>query len=169
MDVFDPEKGQGQSLLEMVSNGLIVDFHDLPSETLQLAGGAFLLRKIHSDMFRWGATDHIRMALVLDEAHRLAKDVTLPKIMKEGRKFGVLVVAASQGHADFHSDVLLNAGTKIAYRANNPESKKIAGYFTRRANVDTAETLERLEVGHAYVQTPEMKSPAVTSMRLPEG
>jgi DNA phosphorothioation-dependent restriction protein DptH len=168
MDVFDPDKGQGQNLLDMVSKGLIVDFHDLPSETLQLAGGAFLLRKIHSDMFRWGETDHIRMALVLDEAHRLAKDVTLPKIMKEGRKFGVLVVAASQGHADFHSDVLLNAGTKIAYRANNPESKKIAGYFTRKVGVDIAETLEGLSVGHAYVQTPEMKSPAVTAMRLPE-
>jgi DNA phosphorothioation-dependent restriction protein DptH len=61
---------------------------------------------VYREMFRWGQADRLRLAVVLDEAHRLAKDVTLPKLMKEGRKYGISVVAASQGMADFHRDVL---------------------------------------------------------------
>jgi hypothetical protein len=37
-------------------------------------------------MFGWGQASSLRLAVVLDEAHRLSRDVTLPKIMKEGRK-----------------------------------------------------------------------------------
>ena len=36
--------------------------------------------------------------------------------MKEGRKFGMSVIVASQGMGDFHPDVLSNAGTKVIFR-----------------------------------------------------
>jgi hypothetical protein len=68
-----------------VRRGLVVNVHNLDLETLQLAGGAFIFRKIYKDMFRWGEAERLRLAIVLDEAHRLARDITLPKIMKEGR------------------------------------------------------------------------------------
>ena len=77
--------------------------------------------------------------MVLDEAHRLARDVTLPKIMKEGRKYGVAVVVASQGVDDFHKDVLGNAGTKVAFRCNYPQSKTVAGFLRGRSGQDVAE------------------------------
>ena len=118
MDIFRPPTGTRSDLSGALRRGLIVDLHRLASDTLQIAAGAFLLRKVYRDMFAWGAADRLRMVIVLDEAHRLAKDSTLPKIMKEGRKFGVAVVVASQGLADFHPDVLGNIGTKIAFRAN---------------------------------------------------
>lgn len=98
--------------------------------------------------------------MVLDEAHRLARDVTLPKIMKEGRKFGVLILAASQNLTDFHADVVGNAGTKVIFRTNHPVSKKVAGFLTParlgRATQDLAPEIEGLAVGEAIVQTPEM-------------
>src|SRR5439155_18803789 len=109
------DKREFRKLLE---DNLVIDVHNLGLETLQLAAGAFVLRKIYKDMFSWGQTDHIRLVIVLDEAHRLAKDVTLPRIMKEGRKFGVVVVAASQSLNDFHPEVVGNAGTKIIFRTN---------------------------------------------------
>ena len=80
-------------------------------------------------MFHWGNTNRLRLAIVLDEAHRLAKDVTLPKLMKEGRKFGIAVIVASQGINDFHQDILGNAGTKVIFRVNYPDSKKVAGFI----------------------------------------
>jgi DNA phosphorothioation-dependent restriction protein DptH len=46
-------------------------------------------------MFRLPKDGTLRLAVILDEAHRLAKDVTLPKLMKEGRKYGIPVVVAS--------------------------------------------------------------------------
>jgi hypothetical protein len=142
--------------LESLTRGLVVDLHTVGLEELQRAAGAFLLRKIYKEMFRWGETTRLRFAIVLDEAHRLAKDTTLPKIMKEGRKFGVAVVVASQGLADFHPDVLGNAGTKIAFRTNFPMSRKVAGFLRGPKNADIASAIEQLEVGEALVQTPEM-------------
>ncbi|HNJ44293.1 MAG TPA: type IV secretion system DNA-binding domain-containing protein, partial [Acidobacteriota bacterium] len=145
--------------------GLVVDLHHLRLETLQLAAGAFLLRKIYREMFHWGESKHLRLAIVLDEAHRLAKDITLPKIMKEGRKFGVAVIVASQGLADYHPDVVGNAGTKVIFRTNYPMSKKVAGFLRPPKNLDLSSVIEQLEVGEAFIQTPDMITCARVRMR----
>ena len=136
--------------------GVVVDVHRLSLETLQLAAGAFVLRRVYKEMFSWGETPELRLAIVLDEAHRLARDVTLPKLMKEGRKFGIVVIVASQGLADYHPDVVGNAGTKVVFRTNFPASKKVAGFLRSGKGTDLAATIEQLDVGEAYVQTPEM-------------
>jgi DNA phosphorothioation-dependent restriction protein DptH len=144
------ERGFG----DLLRQGMVVDVHGL-MEQVQLAAGAFLLRKVYREMFGWGQTKQLRLAVVLDEAHRLARDVTLPKIMKEGRKYGVAVVVASQGVDDFHKDVLANAGTKVAFRCNFPQSRTVAGFLRGRAGQDMSAALEKLGVGQAYVSTPD--------------
>lgn len=135
--------------------GVVVDLSRLNLETVQLAASAFLLRKVYREMFRWEQTQVMRLALILDEAHRLAKDVTLPKLMKEGRKYGISVVVASQGAADFHRDVLGNVGTKIVFRTNYPASKVAAGFLRGRDGQDLSQQIEQLGVGCAYVSTPD--------------
>ena len=155
MNLFRPVK-ESPDMLTAIRQGLVIDLHNLYAEELQVAGGAFVLRKLYKDMFRWGNADRLRLAIVLDEAHRLAKDITLPKLMKEGRKFGIAVIVASQGVNDFHQDVLSNAGTKVIFRVNYPDSKKVAGFIRGRSGQDLAERIEQLQVGAAYVQTPEM-------------
>ena len=142
--VFDPRDG-----------GMVIDVSGISLDQVQLAAGAFLLRKIYREMFHWPQDGTLKLAVVLDEAHRLARDVTLPKLMKEGRKYGVVVVVASQGAADFHRDVLGNAGTKIVFRTNFPSSKQVAGYLRGRSGQDLSQEIERLGVGQAYVSTPD--------------
>lgn len=139
---------------DLLRSGVVLDVHGL-MEQVQLAAGAFVLRKVYREMFQWGQTAQLRLAVVLDEAHRLARDVTLPKIMKEGRKYGVAVVVASQGVDDFHRDVLGNAGTKVVFRCNFPQSKKVAGFLRGRTGQDMSTALENLGVGQAFVSTPE--------------
>jgi hypothetical protein len=169
MDLFRPPSGQSSDLRSLVREGLIVDLHGLADlEVLQLAAGAFLLRKLYKDMFTWGQADRLRLVVVLDEAHRLSKDVTLPKLMKEGRKFGVAVVVASQGLADFHADVLGNAGTKVVFRINHPDSKRVAGFVRAAQGVDLAAKIEQLGVGQAYVQTPDMRLGSAIKMLPPQ-
>lgn len=168
LDLFRPSgEGDDAIFIDRARDGLIVDLHNLYSETLQVATGAFLLRKIYRDMFSWGMADRLRLAIVLDEAHRLVRDATLPKIMKEGRKFGIAVILASQGLTDFHPDVLGNAGTKIAFRANYPESRKVAGFFRMQPGLDAKTVIESLQVGNAVVQTPEMQVAARVVMYPP--
>lgn len=142
---FDPRTG----------GGMVVDVSGLGLEQVQLAAGAFLLRKVYNDMFQWPQRSGMRLAIVLDEAHRLARDSTLPRLMKEGRKYGVSVVVASQGVEDFHQQVLENAGTKIVFRTNFPASKKVAGFLRGRGGQDLSEQIEQLGVGQAYVATPD--------------
>ncbi|GGT38482.1 helicase HerA domain-containing protein [Nonomuraea spiralis] len=151
--LFGDNAGEGR-FGELLTGGVVLDVHTL-MEQVQLAAAAFVLRKVYREMFHWGKTSELRLAVVLDEAHRLAKDVTLPKIMKEGRKYGVAVVVASQGVDDFHKDVLGNAGTKVAFRCNYPQSKTVAGFLRGRAGQDMAQALEKLSVGQAYVSTPD--------------
>ncbi len=143
-------------LLRASAGGLVVDVHRQGLEHVQIAAAAFLLRKLYKDMFRWGEATEPRLLLVLDEAHRVARDVTLPRIMKEGRKFGVVVVTASQSMTDFHPEVLANSGTKIVFRTNYPMSKKVAGFLRGHRNQDLSRIVEQLQVGVAMAQTPEM-------------
>jgi hypothetical protein len=143
------------TFMESLRTGAVVDLSGLTLETVQLAAGAFILRKVYREMFRWGQAGKLRLAVVLDEAHRLARDVTLPRLMKEGRKYGVSVVVASQGMSDFHRDVLGNAGTKIIFRTNYPESKASAGFLRGSAGQDLSQQLEQLSVGSAYVSVPD--------------
>jgi hypothetical protein len=150
---FDPRKG-----------GMVIDVSSITVEQVQLAAGAFLLRKIYRDMFQWPQDGMLKLAVVLDEAHRLAKDVTLPKLMKEGRKYGVVIVVASQGAADFHKDVVGNAGTKIVFRTNFPASKQVAGYLRGRSGQDLSMEIEKLGVGQAYVSTPDSPQARKTYM-----
>lgn len=155
-------------LLAASRHGLVIDLHQHSLEQLQMAAGAFVLRKLYKDMFRWGETDRLRLAIVLDEAHRLSRDITLPKLMKEGRKFGVVVISASQGVTDFHPDVLGNAGTKIIFRTNFPASRKVAGFLKSQRDGNLADRIEQLPVGTALIQTPAMPYSLQARMLTPD-
>jgi hypothetical protein len=146
IELFDPT-ASGQ--------GLVVDVSGMALEKVQIAATAFILRKIYRNMFQWQPDQGMRLAVVLDEAHRLAKDRTLPKLMKEGRKYGISVVVASQGLSDFKREVVLNAGTKIVFRTNFPDSKTVAGFLRGRDGVDLSQSIEGLNVGEAFVSTPD--------------
>ena len=166
MDLFKPTLTP-LKLREAIRSGMVVDLHALLSEQVQLAAGAFILRKLYREMFLWGEADRIRLVLILDEAHRLAKDTTLPKLMKEGRKYGIAVVVASQGMKDFHSDVLSNAGTKVLFRINYPESRRLVKYLAPPPKKQLDKIVEQLPVGQAFVQTPEMRFGRQVRMRPP--
>nr|BBH95966.1 hypothetical protein KTA_41650 [Thermogemmatispora argillosa] len=164
MNLFRPVEPP-VNLRSLIGQGLVIDLHQLYAELLQLSAGAFVLHKIYKDMFQWGPAERLRLAIVLDEAHRLAKDKTLPRLMKEGRKFGIAVIVASQSLNDFHPEVLSNAGTRIIFRMNYPESRKVVGLIrTGQSNQTLAEHVEQLSVGTAYVQTPAMRQALIVRM-----
>ena len=164
-DLFREDAQESLDYAAMQGRTTVLDLHNVGVETVQMAAGAFVLRKIYRDMFGWGEAQSIRLLIVLDEAHRLAKDITLPKLMKEGRKFGIAVLVASQGERDFHPDALQNAGTRILFRTNFPASRRIAGLVRPSHRIpDVAAALEKIGVGYALVQTVQMDTCAETEM-----
>lgn len=143
-------------LLNDERRGMVIDISQLGLEEVQRFAASFILRRVYREMFAWPQDGTMKLAVVLDEAHRMARDVTLPKIMKEGRKYGVGVIVASQSADDFHADVLGNAGTKIVFRTNYPASKAVAGFLRGRSGLDLSQEIEKLGVGVAFVSTPEV-------------
>jgi DNA phosphorothioation-dependent restriction protein DptH len=143
-------------LLNPERRGLVIDVSQVGLEEVQRFAASFILRRVYREMFAWPQDGTMKLAVVLDEAHRMARDVTLPKIMKEGRKYGVGVIVASQSADDFHADVLGNAGTKIVFRTNYPASKAVAGFLRGRSGLDLSQEIEKLDVGVAFVSTPEV-------------
>ena len=138
------------------NHGWVIDVSQLGLEEVQRFAASFILRRVYREMFTWSQDGTMKLAVVLDEAHRMARDVTLPKIMKEGRKYGVGVIVASQSSEDFHKDVLANAGTKIVFRTNYPSSKAVGGFLRGRTGIDVTQEIEKLDVGVAFVSTPEV-------------
>jgi DNA helicase HerA-like ATPase len=145
--------------------GLVVDLHRFKLEQVIRAATALILRKVYREMFLWPQDSTLKLALVLDEAHRIAKDPTLPKLMKEGRKYGVACFVASQSISDFDDDVTNNSGTKIVFRTNFPESKDVAGLIRGGEKVDFAKQIEQLRVGEAFVSTSDMSRARKCRMR----
>jgi len=151
--LFNDDPQKEVSLESLLKHPTVLNVSTMSLETVQLAAGALFLRKIYKDMFRWGEANRPRLFLVLDEAHRLAKDPTLPKIMREGRKFGIIVALASQQVGDFHPDIVNNRGSVIAFRTNYPESRRISQFFKGLGTQqEVTKSLEGLGVGRALIQ-----------------
>ena len=145
-------------------DGWVFNVSKYRQDEVRITAGAFILRRIYNEMFQWKNATRPRLAIVLDEAHRLSKDPTIPKIMKEGRKFGVIVLLVSQSMDDFAPQVIDNAGSKIAFRTNFPASKKVASFLQSKNSAALADKLENLNMAHAYVSTPDLRSPKLVKM-----
>lgn len=152
--LFREDASGGFELRNSPPRGWVIDVSQLMEEVQRFAA-SFILRRVYREMFAWPQDGRMKLAVVLDEAHRMSRDVTLPKIMKEGRKYGVGVIVASQSADDFHKDVLGNTGTKIVFRTNFPASKDVAKLLRGRNGVDLSQAIEKLDVGTAYVSTPD--------------
>ena len=160
--LFKTENSNPFNILD--PRGYIFDVSKYRQDEVRITAGAFILKKIYNDMFQWKNASVPRLAIVLDEAHRLSKDPTIPRIMKEGRKYGVIVLLVSQSLDDFAPQVIDNAGSKIAFRTNFPASKKVASFLQSKNSSGLADSLENLSKWHAMISTPEMKHPEIVKM-----
>ncbi|MBF0233165.1 MAG: ATP-binding protein [Desulfamplus sp.] len=164
MDVFKPVS-ELWNISKSTKKGLVIDLKGIGSETVQLATSAFVLRKVYKDILKWEESKVMKLAIVLDEAHKMAKDTTLPLIMQEARKFGVAVIVASQNINHFHDNVIGNVGTQIVFRTNDPDSKKVSKFVNMQGNINSKHLIENLTTGIALVKTPEMQFAKKVNMK----
>lgn len=99
--------------------------------------------------------------LVLEEAHRYVPAATNPKslrpaevferIAKEGRKYGVSLLLATQRPAELSRTVLAQCGTLVAHRIVNADDQEIIRHATPFAGRDVLRQLPGLATQHAIV------------------
>jgi DNA phosphorothioation-dependent restriction protein DptH len=101
----------------------------------------------------------LRCIIVLDEAHKLSFDRGSPveKLLREGRKFGLGLILASQQPEDFSSVAFANTATKIIFQVGD-ERSTISRQLHRKIKnahsfAEIYQLITKLPRGWAYVVT----------------
>ena len=137
---------------EDLDSSIVIDLSGLGSEELKRVCASFVLRKIYSVMHSRGQKQRIDYGVFIDEAHLMAKEVTISRLFKEARKFGIGVILASQSIGDFNEDVKDNAGLKMVFRMNSPSSSAAARFIGGADVKSMMESIEKLKVGQCLTQ-----------------
>jgi len=134
---------------------------------LQLKGLEHSLEQAVTEFLLWSLIGFVealgpggrRCFIVLDEAHKLAFSAGSPteKLLREGRKFGLGVILASQQPEDFSPVAFANTATKLVFQVGDERSavsrqlaKKVHG---SHSFFEIAELITRLPRGYAYFVT----------------
>jgi hypothetical protein len=163
----------GQDIYQLLSEGRIV--------ILDLSVGSHKVRgqmadKIAREIFKRSNdlfTDEQnppRIVLYVEEAHNLIGkkadlDETWPRIAKEGAKYGIALVYATQEPSSIHPNILANTENLFVTHLNNDsEIKTLSGYYDFE---DFAQSLKTCpDVGFARVKT--LSSPFVVPVQISE-
>lgn len=111
----------GPPLGEVISENMVFGLNRIPGngQTTVLAG-AFLLSSIGLAIQGMEpVANTIRYAVVVDEAHRVARIRAVDLMVKEGRSKGLAVILATQSPGDLPETVDTNAQTRICFRLSD--------------------------------------------------
>jgi DNA phosphorothioation-dependent restriction protein DptH len=109
---------------------------------VQLKGLENLLQRVVTELLLWNLIGYIenmgpgdlRCMVLLDEAHRLsfASNSPVEKLLREGRKFGIGVILASQQPEDFSSVAFANTASKLIFNVTD-ERGAVARQIARKS------------------------------------
>ncbi len=148
LGVFDGARG---SIDELLKTTTVIRLTKLPAETDKKAVGALILQSVYYALLRQGHSEGLRVAVVIDEAHRVANLKPVELLMKEARAFGASIMLSSQEPGDFHDSLVANAGSHLVLqvteaRAARDAARLVVGSAKAAA---AAEKVRRLQTFHA--------------------
>jgi len=150
-------------------NGLSLDWQNMLDGgnrvfVIQLKGFEHSLERAVTEFLLWNLIGFVesvgpgpmRCFVVLDEAHKLAFVPGSPseKLLREGRKFGLGLILASQQPEDFSRVAFANTATKMVFQVGDDKSAVSRQLARRVVNshsfAEVAELITRLPRGWAY-------------------
>lgn len=156
LGLFREDLAASFSLPELLAQPTVLDLHRLELEENQRVAASFFLQRLYRDMFSHGEENRLRNAVVLDEAHRVARLSLIPRMMQECRKYGILFLLASQRVEDFNQGVLDSAGNHLYMRVNHPDARRLVAYLGASGRSgDLVNRLQNLPKYHALFRSEE--------------
>jgi len=160
MFVFNTFRRGGHRIawMDMLDNGVQIVVIQLKGleQTLEKAVTEFLLWNLIGFIEALGPGP-LRCFAILDEAHKIAFDGGSPaeKLLREGRKFGLGLILASQQPEDFSTIAFANTATKIVFQVGDDRST-ISRQLHRKIRdghsfAEIAQLITKLPRGWAYV------------------
>lgn len=125
LDIFD---GEGESLTDYLDQPVVIRLSQLPTEEVKKATAELVLMSVFNLLLRQGHSPTMRLAIVVDEAHRIANSQAMGKLLKEARAFGAAVLLSSQEARDFEDTVFSNAGSLLVLKLSETrDSERVGG------------------------------------------
>jgi DNA phosphorothioation-dependent restriction protein DptH len=132
---------------------------------IQLKGLEHSLERAVTEFLLWSLIGFIealgpgplRCFVILDEAHKLSFDLGAPveKLLREGRKFGLGLILASQQPEDFSPVAFANTATKIVFQVGDERSSISRQLHRKIKNAhsfgEIYQLITKLPRGSAYV------------------
>ncbi len=140
----------------------IIDFSEVPSDILPIVTGT-LARLLYDVQFWMNPEKRTPFTMICDEAHLylpVKEDANtvqkqalynFERIAKEGRKYGVSILAVSQRPADVSKTILSQCNNFIVLRLTNERDKNVVKNLLPDSLKNTLEGLPLLDVGEALV------------------
>ncbi len=156
-------------------NGIVVaDLSQLRTEQRKYVAAETIMRLIYysSSQLNKGK----KLVLVVDEAHLFAQRGTstpiLAKIVRELRKYGVILLAVTQNIVDLHEEIINNIGFFFSLRTvdakNRFESARILSGYSETERIKAVErALSSLDQGYAVVKDPYTVDPIIVRLKEP--
>jgi len=123
-----------------------VDLSAAPSDTEKAALAGVMLSMVRKFILSLRPGSDTKMVLVVDEAWKLANlKQDLGKLFREGRKFGLMVIAATQLVGDVNNEVLSNAACSFVFRLQGSDNLNglVSSGLLEPGHTAVAQTLER--------------------------
>jgi len=152
------------------SNGVAIHWEELLQPmgrvfVIQLKGLEYSLERAVTEFLLWNLIGYaesagpgpMRCFVVLDEAHKLSFDTGSPaeKLLREGRKFGLGLILASQQPEDFSTVAFANTATKLVFQVGDDRGavsrqlcRKVA---SSHSFTEISELVTKLPRGWAYM------------------
>jgi len=161
--VFDTFRSTGHKL----SWGDLIGGNEAHTWILQLGGLESSVERAVTEFMLWNLMRFVevqgpgplRCFIVLDEAHKMsfAADSPVEKLLREGRKFGLGLILASQQPEDFSAVAFANTATKVVFQVTD-ERGAVSRRLAKKAmkgDVGSlpADVITQLPKGIAYVVT----------------
>ncbi|WP_282028455.1 ATP-binding protein [Paracoccus marcusii] len=166
-------------IFDDAQRALVISFRDVSfkynaRELLLNALGRHLLERARRNQFL-----NRPLVCVLDEAHQFIgrsigdeqNSITLDAfglIAKEGRKYGLTAVVATQRPRDVPQDVLSQLGTLFVHRLTNDRDRETIERACGDLDRSAAAFIPSLSQGEAIIVGPDLPAPLPIMMRKPE-
>lgn len=140
----------------------IIDFSEVPSDILPVVTGT-LARLLYNVQFWIDEKKRTPFTIICDEAHLylpVKEDAdsvqkqalyNFERIAKEGRKYGVSILAVSQRPADVSKTILSQCSNFIVLRLTNERDKGVIKNLLPDSLKSTIEYLPLLDIGEALI------------------
>ncbi len=156
----------------------IVDFSEVPSDVLPVVAGTFA-RLLYEIQFWIRPEKRTPFCIVCDEAHlylpikdnadavqRQALE-SFERIAKEGRKYGVSILAVSQRPSDVSQTILSQCNNFIALRLTNDRDQAVVRRLMPDSMVGVIDILPLLDTGEAILLGDAMLLPSRVKLDTP--